>query len=588
MATEKTKINDVTKKQEEKDPWITAVKYCLAFVAILASIVVLFFVAKFLIFFGIYALTLDLIMNWVGLDYKYAVIAAIGTSVVTILLIPTFLSFVFLGRKKMVILAVFAVALILLSGGLYYSSDKIFFDRTTGIASKYYIKTLEGYKFSNKDDYNPFFGVKYKPVTEEVIKEYYLWKKTGSMEIPPVVRGKYFDMISGEAIVWYVKRSDGKVFLFSLPGHDPKTGAQLLPMTKELVDNNESDFVFPDDDGFTSSSKIEQDIERMIGLNENEWEKLYPALLDFYLKKPVGVIVSSGQINRNYFERYNFTHTSSMMVEKIIFLQKFTIIGLSIKTSQKSGECNFGGKFFNVYGTPIKELRVLDGFFNEFVNSKDLSGNVDIGSVYRIFYIFEGIPLKDISRGKFNQGDAVINFSVESSEKGTNLSNNMFLPPPAPPPQPAPVPEAAPAPEATPAPITDYSANTLKKVKLCDDCVRYLDEMIAKHNSGEIRITGLRSYIHACPHNIEEHQRQNTNSAVAYLNEVKNYLKVNGDIDLPYSSCSITNEQDGKKGVIILYENLRGQDASYGSRTGGHGSTITNDVFHRGDGYIEN
>ena len=100
MATEKPKINDVTKKQEEKDPWITAVKYCLAFVAILASIVVLFFVAKFLIFFGIYALTLDLIMNWVGLDYKYAVIAAIGTSVVTILLIPTFLSFVFLCRKK--------------------------------------------------------------------------------------------------------------------------------------------------------------------------------------------------------------------------------------------------------------------------------------------------------------------------------------------------------------------------------------------------------------------------------------------------------------------------------------------------------
>jgi hypothetical protein len=45
----------------------------------------------------------------------------------------------------------------------------------------------------------------------------------------------FFDLRSGEPIVWYSKDKDGNIELFDLMGYHPVTGDELLPITKELA-----------------------------------------------------------------------------------------------------------------------------------------------------------------------------------------------------------------------------------------------------------------------------------------------------------------------------------------------------------------
>jgi hypothetical protein len=113
-----------------------------------------------------------------------------------------------------------------------------YFNRHTGLPQKFYVKTLEGFKLSSTEDWDPIFNVKYKPMSEEISKEYYFWKKTGKLQnIPEVEPGKYFDLLTGTPITWYVRRSNGLIDLSSLPGYDQVSGRPLLPMTEKLGDS---------------------------------------------------------------------------------------------------------------------------------------------------------------------------------------------------------------------------------------------------------------------------------------------------------------------------------------------------------------
>jgi hypothetical protein len=45
----------------------------------------------------------------------------------------------------------------------------------------------------------------------------------------------FFDLRSGEPIVWYSKGKDGTIEIFDLMGYHPNTGDELLPITKEIA-----------------------------------------------------------------------------------------------------------------------------------------------------------------------------------------------------------------------------------------------------------------------------------------------------------------------------------------------------------------
>jgi hypothetical protein len=47
----------------------------------------------------------------------------------------------------------------------------------------------------------------------------------------------FFDLRSGEPVIWYTKGGGGTIELFSLMGFHPDTGEELLPVTKDIVAN---------------------------------------------------------------------------------------------------------------------------------------------------------------------------------------------------------------------------------------------------------------------------------------------------------------------------------------------------------------
>jgi hypothetical protein len=212
-------------------------KYTFLFLVIIVGMIILSALMKALFIYGLYSFFLEKISSMFGLDMMWARLIAVFAIVATLLALPSIISFFLFGRKKKEVFLIVLVTTIVYFFGLYYGTASIFFDRATGQAAKYYIKTLDGFKFSSKGDFDPKFGIRFKPITPEVIKEHYFWQKTGKLEnISEIKAGKYFDMLSGEPIVWYSERPNGEIKLFSLPGYDPMTGQLLKPINKEIVE----------------------------------------------------------------------------------------------------------------------------------------------------------------------------------------------------------------------------------------------------------------------------------------------------------------------------------------------------------------
>lgn len=230
---EAKKISNYIK--DAKWPIKKILKYTFLFLAIIVGLIILFAVMKVLFMYGLYSFFLGKISAMFGLDMTLARLIAIFTTVATLLALPSIISFLLFGKKKKEVFIMVLVVSVVWFLGLYYGTANVFFDRTTGKPAKCYIKTLEGFKFSSAEDFDPKFGIKFKPITPEVIKEYYFWQNTGKLEsIPQVKAGKYFDMITGEPIVWCSERPNGEIKLFSLPGYDPMTGQLLKPITREI------------------------------------------------------------------------------------------------------------------------------------------------------------------------------------------------------------------------------------------------------------------------------------------------------------------------------------------------------------------
>jgi hypothetical protein len=211
-------------------------KYAFIFLAILAGLLVLFAALKALFMYGLYSFFLSEISAKFGLDMPLARLLAVFGVVAAILALPSIIFFLFFGKREKTVIIIILVVAAAWFLGLNYGTSDVFFDRTTGKPAKYYIKTLEGFRFSFADDFDPKLGIRFKPITPEIMKEYQFWQETGKLKnIPEIKEGEYFNRMNGEAIVWYSERSNGEIKLFPLPGYDPMTGELLKPMTPEMT-----------------------------------------------------------------------------------------------------------------------------------------------------------------------------------------------------------------------------------------------------------------------------------------------------------------------------------------------------------------
>lgn len=229
---------------DEKKAWAgQAFKYISTFVLIGIGLIILMALMKIWLLQSIYTFFVNQVSSALGLDMMLAKFLGAFLTVVALLALPTIASFVFFGRKKKEFLIACTVIFALWFAGLFYiTRSPIYFDRTSGEAAKYYIKTMNKFKTSSSPDYDPETGLKYKPITPEIAKEIELWAETGKVgNMPEIVRGQYFSKLNGEPLVWYIIDSDDKVELFPLPGYDPSTGDKLLPVTKAVIKRYEKE-----------------------------------------------------------------------------------------------------------------------------------------------------------------------------------------------------------------------------------------------------------------------------------------------------------------------------------------------------------
>jgi hypothetical protein len=138
------------------------------------------------------------------------------------------------GAKRQVETLIIFAALAMTAMGVL--TRDIYFSRADGRPQKYYIQTLDGYKFSATPGTDPVYGIPYKPVTPEFAHAYILWRhRGGNIQDPTLPEGRYFDPATGDPLRWYTKLPNGKIDMFTLPGFHPTYGLRLAPATAESV-----------------------------------------------------------------------------------------------------------------------------------------------------------------------------------------------------------------------------------------------------------------------------------------------------------------------------------------------------------------
>ena len=135
-------------------------------------------------------------------------------------------------RKRV---AIVMVAAVLALAAMELVTRDVYFSRA-GEPARFYIKTLDGYKFSATPGTDPVHGVRYKPMTADVAREYLLWQKRGGrIQDPAVPEKQFFDPSTGDPVRWYAELPNGEIELFTLPGFHPTYGMKLLPARPDVV-----------------------------------------------------------------------------------------------------------------------------------------------------------------------------------------------------------------------------------------------------------------------------------------------------------------------------------------------------------------
>ena len=365
----------------------------------IALSVLLWIFSQLLGIYWVYGLYLSEVVSAFGLDIIFSRMIAALLTILTLLSLPWIISFLFLRKRRFVLLVVGGMLIVGGTFAIYYGSSDVFFDRETGKSVKYYIKTLDGFKFSNTDDYDPKLGIKYKPITPEVVKEFYFWEKTGKMQnTPSVIHGKYFDKITGEPIVWYTERPEGERELFPLPGHDPLTGKNLKPMTAEIVGaiaKAEKEQELKLKKTSSSQSGIADYLNKVCNQQYEYIQSAENDFLDWYFSYRGGLVHSRATAINNH---YDGTHLYDISVEKIISEKPYTIIGITLEAPERT-VASIQGSIVDKRGIRYRPDVILYSGPNNIIVA---------GETKRVFFIIEGANQEDFNSGSFSYDDRII------------------------------------------------------------------------------------------------------------------------------------------------------------------------------------
>lgn len=143
-------------------------------------------------------------------------------------------TFSFSRKKRYTAWVVLAAALVAHSLILWNVTRRQFFSRS-GEAIKCYIVTRKAITYGERPGVDPATGRKCRMITPEIverIKEYENGRRPGVVSTP---NPTFFDLGTGEPVVWYGQNTVGGIELFDLMGFHPQTGAELQPIDQETI-----------------------------------------------------------------------------------------------------------------------------------------------------------------------------------------------------------------------------------------------------------------------------------------------------------------------------------------------------------------
>lgn len=125
-------------------------------------------------------------------------------------------------------------------GFLWYQTRDTWFTGA-GQPLKCYVLHGKTIRVRNMVAFDPDTGAPCRPVdTPELAHKLQAWlSESGTARTfePLATRPSlYFSTFTpGVAVIWYFRRSDGRIELFDMPGYHPKFGDELLPVTRDIV-----------------------------------------------------------------------------------------------------------------------------------------------------------------------------------------------------------------------------------------------------------------------------------------------------------------------------------------------------------------
>jgi signal transduction histidine kinase len=106
-----------------------------------------------------------------------------------------------------------------------------------GTAEKCYVMTRTTIKTLNRIGIDPDTGLECRPLAPQIVEKLEEYR---SGHRPAQITSndpKFFDLVTGEPVIWYSKSDQGQIELFDLMGFHPKTGEELTPITRQVAED---------------------------------------------------------------------------------------------------------------------------------------------------------------------------------------------------------------------------------------------------------------------------------------------------------------------------------------------------------------
>jgi hypothetical protein len=100
-----------------------------------------------------------------------------------------------------------------------------------------YVLTKDSVRYGSQPGIDAETGRQCRPFSVEMLERLREYETGNRPKRIEVADPTFFDLRSGEPVVWYAKSKGGNIELFSLMGFHPETGEELLPVSREIVGN---------------------------------------------------------------------------------------------------------------------------------------------------------------------------------------------------------------------------------------------------------------------------------------------------------------------------------------------------------------